>query len=57
MALLFMPSMRLDGVGHVREIYKVEPPKTNNDRKINSMYHMHTLEAPNVCMWYIVLVL
>ena len=25
--------------------YKVEPPKTNSDRKTNTMYHMHTLGA------------
>ena len=35
----------------------VEPPKTNSDRKTNTMYHMHNLKAPNVCMWYIVLIL
>ena len=28
---------------------KVEPPKTNNDRKTNNMYHMHTLGASK-CM-------
>ena len=27
----------------------VEPPKTNNDRKTNTMYHMHTLGASK-CM-------
>ena len=36
---------------------KVEPPKTNNDCKINTMYHMHTFGSTYVCMWYIVLVL
>ena len=30
--------------------YKVEPPKTNSDRKTKCV-------LPNVCMWYIVLVL
>ena len=30
-------------------MHKVEPPKTNNDRKTNTMYHMHTLGASK-CM-------
>ena len=29
--------------------YKVEPPKTNSDRKTNTMYHMHSLGASK-CM-------
>ena len=37
--------------------FMVEPPKTNIDRKTNTMYLCIHLEAPNVCMWYIVLVL
>ena len=36
----FLPSFSLG---------KVEPPKTNSNRKTNTMYHMHTLGASK-CM-------
>ena len=42
--------MRKGYTNFLCNMYKVCRPKTN------TMYHMHTFKAPNVCMWYIVLV-